>query len=241
MSIRLRKVEHAQAKAWLGRQWREWRWYLFFFCFVWVPLRSAVIDYSPVPTGSMNPTILEGDVVWVNKLAYGLRVPLTQHYVTRWAEPARGDIVVVLSPKDGTRLVKRVVGVPGDTLALQDNHLVLNGRTVDYEPTAENYGAMISRRLQPHAFFAEEDLAGMEHPVMGLRGASATARNFPEVTVPPGGYFLMGDSRDNSRDSREFGFATRDAILGKAEGILVSLDLNDTYLPRTDRFFDALR
>jgi signal peptidase I len=74
MSIRLRKVEHAQARAWLGRQWREWRWYAFFFCFVWVPLRSAVIDYNPVPSGSMNPTILEGDVVWVNKLAYGLRV-----------------------------------------------------------------------------------------------------------------------------------------------------------------------
>ena len=241
MTIRFPKVDRSQAKAWLGKQWREWRWYLFFLCFVWVPLRSAVIDYSPVPTGSMNPTILEGDVVWVNKLAYGLRVPLTQLYVTRWAEPKRGDIVVVLSPKDGTRLVKRVVGVPDDTVALQDNRLVLNGRTMDYEPATGNYGAMISRRLQPHAFFAEEDLAGVEHPVMGLRGAGAPARNFAAVTVPPGRYFLMGDSRDNSRDSREFGFATRNAILGKAEGILVSLDINDTYLPRTDRFFSPLR
>lgn len=241
MNIRFPRMDRGQVKAWLGKQWREWRWYGFFFCFVWVPLRSAVIDYSPVPTGSMNPTILEGDVVWVNKLAYGLRVPLTQLYVTRWAEPARGDIVVVLSPKDGTRLVKRVVGVPGDTLALQGNRLVLNGRAVDYEPAAANYGDMIARRLRPHAFFAGEDLAGVEHPVMGLRGAGATARNFAAVTVPSGGYFLMGDSRDNSRDSREFGFATRDAILGKAEGILVSLDIIDTYLPRTDRFFSTLR
>lgn len=241
MTIRFPKVDRERTKAWLGRQWREWRWYAFFFCFVWVPLRSAVIDYNPVPTGSMNPTILEGDVVWVNKLAYGLRVPLTQIYVTRWAEPMRGDIVVVLSPKDGTRLVKRVIGVPGDTLALRDNRLVLNGRLVDYEPAAANYGDTIARRFRSHAFFAEEDLAGVEHPVMGLRGAGADARNFPAVTVPAGGYFLMGDSRDNSRDSREFGFAARDAILGKAEGILVSLDINDTYLPRTDRFFNALR
>lgn len=240
MNIRLPSVHRAQVTAWLGRQWREWRWYLFFLCFVWVPLRSAVIDYSPVPTGSMNPTILEGDVVWVNKLAYGLRVPLTQLYVTRWAEPQRGDIVVVLSPRDGTRLVKRVVGVPGDTVALQDNRLVLNGRPVGYEPAAENYGETIARRLRQHAFFAEEDLVGVEHPVMSLRGGAPAARNFSAVTVPPGGYFLMGDSRDNSRDSREFGFALRNAILGKAEGILVSLDINDTYLPRTDRFFSEL-
>lgn len=241
MKIQLLEVDFARAKTWLAKQWREWRWYVFFFCFVWVPLRSAVIDYSPVPTGSMNPTILEGDVVWVNKLAYGLRVPLTQLYVTRWSEPQRGDIAVVLSPLDGTRLVKRVIGVPGDTVALRDNRLVLNGRAVDYEPAVADHGDAIARRLQPHAFFAEENLTGVEHPVMGLRGAGATLRNFPAVTVPPGGYFLMGDSRDNSRDSREFGFANRDAILGKAEGILVSLDINDTYLPRMNRFFSPLR
>ncbi|WP_218938723.1 signal peptidase I [Oleiharenicola lentus] len=241
MKIPLPENHRARVKAWMGQQWREWRWYAFFLCFVWMPLRSAVIDYSPVPTGSMNPTILEGDVVWVNKLAYGLRVPLTQLYLSRWSEPQRGDIVVVLSPLDGTRLVKRVIGVPGDTVELRDNRLVLNGRAVDYEPAAENYGERIARRLQPHAFFAEENLAGLAHPVMGLRGAGATARNYATVTVPPGGYFLMGDARDNSRDSREFGFATREAILGKAEGVLVSLDINDSYLPRPGRFFSELR
>src|ERR1700694_1580627 len=80
--------------SWLKTQWQEWRGVLFIFCFVWVPLRSSVVDYNPVPTGSMNPTILEGDVVWINKLAYGLRVPLTRVYVAKWAEPRRGDIVV---------------------------------------------------------------------------------------------------------------------------------------------------
>ena len=225
----------------LGRQWREWRLFLILFCFVWVPLRSVAIDYNPVPSGSMNPTILEGDVVWVNKLAYGLRVPLTRIHLTQWAEPKRGDIVVVLSPRDGTRLVKRVVAVPGDVVAMQGMRLVLNGRPVEYERAEVDYGATIAEKLRPFAVFAEENLGGVVHPVMGLHAGAAAKRNFPEVVVPAGKYFLMGDPRDNSFDSREFGFASRDAILGKAEGILVSLDINDTYLPRWDRFFSELR
>jgi signal peptidase I len=227
--------------AWLAKQWREWRWYGFFFCFVWVPLRSAVIDYNPVPTGSMNPTILEGDVVWVNKLAYGLRFPLTRLHLAQWADPRRGDIVVVLSPRDGTRLVKRVVGVPGDVLAMNDNRLVLNACPLSYLRADGDYGSAIARKLRRFAFFAEEDLNGICHPVMGLTAINATKRTFAPLVVPEGKYFLMGDSRDNSSDSREFGFASRDAILGKAEGILVSLDINDSYLPRMDRFFAALR
>lgn len=230
-----------RAGNWFKRQWHEWRGYVFFFCLVWVPLRSSVIDYNPVPTGSMNPTILEGDVVWVNKLAYGLRVPLTQIHLAQWDEPKRGDIVVVLSPRDGTRLVKRVVGVPGDILAMKNNQLELNGQVLDYAEPRENYGPEIDSRLRHFAFFAEENLDGVSHAVMGLNVAGGTQRAFAPVQVPAGKYFLMGDSRDNSLDSREFGFAARDAILGRAEGILVSLDINDSYLPRTGRFFSKLR
>ncbi|MCF3649709.1 signal peptidase I [Synoicihabitans lomoniglobus] len=223
------------------QQWRAWRGYVIFFAFVWVPLRSSVVDYSPVPTGSMNPTILEGDVVWVNKLAYGLRVPLTQIHLATWSEPRRGDIIVVLLPEDQTRLVKRVVGVPGDTIELRDNHLILNSAPVDYGPPTQDYGATIARRFRPHAAFAEEQLAGVSHPVMGLTVVSAPHRNAGPVTVPLDRYFLMGDSRDNSHDSRVYGFAHREAVLGKAEGVLASLDINDTYLPRWSRFFSALR
>lgn len=227
--------------SWVVKQWREWRWYGFFLCFVWVPLRSAVIDYSPVPTGSMSPTILEGDVVWINKLAYGLRVPLTQLHVAQWADPQRGDIVVVISPRDGSRLVKRVVGVPGDTLAMHDNRLQLNGRALDYTAAAADYGATIASHLERFALFAEENLDGRVHPVMGLSAMGSTRRSFAATVVPAGSYFLMGDSRDNSLDSREFGVVRREAILGQAEGILVSLDINDSYLPRARRFFSPLR
>ena len=241
MKIRIPSEIRQGALAWLGRQWRAWRLYLFLFCFVWVPLRSAVIDYNPVPTGSMNPTILEGDVIWVNKLAYGLRVPLTRIHLADWDEPQRGDIVVVLSPRDGTRLVKRVVGVPGDVLAMKNGRLAVNGHPLDYRPAEADYGATIAEKLRPYAVFAEEDLEGVEHAVMGLQIGAGANRSFAPIVVPEGEYFLMGDSRDNSLDSREYGLASRDAILGKAGGILVSLDINDTYLPRWKRFLAELR
>ena len=226
----------------LHRQWREWRGIVLFFCLVLVPVRSAVIDYSPVPTGSMNPTILEGDVVWIDKLAYSLRVPLTRIHLADWAEPKRGDIVVVLSPAaDRTRLVKRVIGVPGDRIEMNGHQLILNGTAVSYTAAEADYAAQIGSELRPFAFFAEEQLTPHhDHVVMGLRTNRPPA-NWGPVTVPAGRLFLMGDSRDNSHDSRAFGFADQQDVLGQAKGVLVSLDLNDTYLPRWERFWTALR
>ncbi len=221
----------ASTTQFLAETWREWRGYIFFFVLVWIPVRSAVVDYSPVPTGSMNPTILGGDVVWIDKLAYSLRLPLTTIHLKQWNEPARGDIVVVLSPEDGTRLVKRVVGIPGDTFAMQDNRIVLNGESAHYAAPDSDYGTEI----------AEENLDSVKHPVMGLRTNAGSPRSFSPVRIPDERSFLMGDSRDNSHDSRVYGFAERDAILGPAKGILVSLDINDTYLPRLDRFFTPLQ
>lgn len=217
------------------------RAWILFLVLVWVPLRSAVIDYSPVPTGSMNPTILEGDVVWIDKLAYGLRLPLTTVHLAQWADPRRGDIVVVLSPQDGTRLVKRVIGVPGDTIAVTDNRVFINGRPLADASPARDYRPTIGRGLRSAAVFAEEDLDGVVHPVMALVGVSGAPRTTAPVTIGPGEYFLMGDSRDNSFDSRGFGLVKRNAVLGKAEGVFVSLDLNDTYLPRWGRFLTPLK
>src|SRR5215475_14361701 len=100
-------------------------------------IRSSLADWNDVPTGSMKPTILEGDYVFVNKLAYDLKVPFTTLHLAEWSAPKRGDIVVFYSPKDGTRLVKRTVGLPGDTVELRGDKLIINGETVEYKSIAD--------------------------------------------------------------------------------------------------------
>src|SRR5512140_2840639 len=111
-------------KVWMKKFWQEWVKPLLLTIIVLGSMRSALADWNDVPTGSMKPTILEGDRVFVNKLAYDLKVPFTTFHLATWSNPQRGDIVVFYSPQDGRRLVKRVVGLPGDTLELRDNHLV---------------------------------------------------------------------------------------------------------------------
>src|SRR4029079_7748360 len=97
-------------------------------------LRSALADWNDVPTGSMKPTIQEGDRVVVNKLAYDLKIPFTTTEIVKWGDPKRGDIVVLFSPRDGTRLVKRVVAIPGDKVELRDNIVFINGRIAKQSP-----------------------------------------------------------------------------------------------------------
>jgi signal peptidase I len=222
------------------RQWNEWRGFVLFFGLVVVPVKSSLADWNWVPTGSMKPTIVEGDLVYVNKAAYDLRVPLSMHRIHRWADPENGDIVVLFSPEDGVRLVKRVVAVPGDVLEMRENVLLLNGLALDYVTLPADATEDLELSLRGAASFAQEDLAGRRHAVMSLRGLPSRCRNFPPITVPEGKYFVMGDNRDNSKDSRMFGFAERDAIVGRAQAVIVSFNKLDRYQPRLGRFFSGL-
>src|SRR5438876_6787787 len=124
-------------------------------------LRSALADWNDVPTGSMKPTIEEGDRVVVNKLAYDLKIPFTTIEVAKWGDPQRGDIVVLFSPEDGVRLVKRVVAVPGDRIEMRDEQLFVNGQAAHWRPlgTAED-------PLQGSVAIFEESLTGKTHKVM---------------------------------------------------------------------------
>ncbi len=218
--------------------WREWIKPLGLVAIIVFPLKSAVADWNWVPSGSMKPTILEGDLVFVNKLAYDLRVPFTLQRLADWDNPARGDIVVFFSPHDGMRLVKRVVAVPGDTIELRNNVLLLNGEAMAYESVnAQAYAKEIYEDAR--AVIAAEQGAGRSHLVMELPSRRAL-RTFDSITVPPGKYFMMGDSRDNSFDSRFWGFAERKQIVGKANRVLLSFDKNHHYVPRLGRTFSAL-
>lgn len=222
------------------RLWREWRLVIAFVIFVVVPVKSSLADWNWVPTGSMNPTIVEGDLIYVNKLAYDLRVPLTLHRLASWSEPQRGDIVVCLSPDDGTRLVKRIVAGPGDTVQMYRDVLLLNGQPLVYSPTDRGYPVHLPGATVATGILSLENLDNVAHPILSVPGLGAM-RSFGPITVPDGYYFVMGDNRDVSRDSRYFGLVPRASILGRARAVILSFDITDKYQPRLTRFLTGLQ
>ncbi len=239
-------TDHAPTKlhtSWLRRSgrylWAKWIRPIAPLLLVLGAVRGSLADWYDVPTGSMRPTIEVGDRILVNKLAFGLRVPLTQTWMATWSAPQRGDIVVLRAPDDGTILVKRVVGLPGDTVELRNNQLVINGRPLSYAgPTGfvsetDDAGRVLRQRV------ASETLAEHVHPVC-ITPEIAAMRSFAARTIPAGSYFVMGDSRDRSRDSRYFGCVPRARILGRSGRVAFSLDRDGWYLPRFNRFLHAL-
>lgn len=226
----------------LRRTLRDHRGFLIFLLGLGL-FRTAVADWNPIPSGSMRPTLLEGDVVLVNRLAYDLKLPLTDVVLLPLAEPRRGDVVTLSSPAGGTRLIKRIVGLPGDRIAMRDGVVVLNG-----EPLRYTERHTVGERLTPDwpvdAVRATEQLAGHPHLVQFLPGVMAR-RDVAERVVPAGQYFLLGDNRDNSEDSRFIGTVPREKLIGRAHHILVAADWlgEDGWrlAPRWDRWLTAIR
>jgi signal peptidase I len=203
---------------------------LVFFIVMIVVFKSSLADWNSVPTGSMKPTIVEGDRILVNKLAYGLNVPLTRIRLMSWGDPVRGDIVVFDSVVEKTRLVKRVIGLPGDTIAMQDNQLFINGSLLNYSELGTD-GAYLQ---------AMEHLGDTPHAMQVGADTPSPAGSFGPVTVPAGNLLVLGDNRDNSKDSRYIGFVPRREIIGRARYVVLSLDYDNYHLPRTHRMFQAL-
>ena len=165
-----------------------------------------------VPSGSMLPTIQIGDHIFVNKLAYAVHLPLIGTELLHTGQLKRNDIVVFVSPIDpSTDLIKRVIAAPGDTVEIRDKHIFVNN-----EPISD-----------PHAYFSDNSIAPSGH-----------RDNMPPTTVPAGKFFVMGDNRDRSYDSRFWGFANIADIKGKATFVYWSRDTTQSWLamPRFERF-----
>jgi signal peptidase I len=220
--------------------WREQIWPTAVLIAILLTFRSIIVDWNVVPSGSMNPTIIEGDRILVNKLAYDLKVPFTTIELFKWSDPKRGDIIVFDSPQNGIRLVKRVIGVPGDTVQLIDNHLLINGQPAAYGTLDSDTAHQIRNAdtLSWTPEYATETVEGVTHAMMTLEKRPSDKRTFGPETVPAGQYFVMGDDRDNSADSRYIGFVPRGNIAGRSSRVIVSL--GDYFLPRSDRWFRKL-
>ena len=216
-------------KSGLIKAWREYRGFALFVLLM-IIFRSALADWNVVPTGSMKPTILEGDRILVNKLAYDLRIPLTHVSIYRFADPKRGDIVIFDSKLADTRLVKRVIGLPGDIVEMRENRLAINGIEAQY--SSVEYAA--------DAIFGVESYPGLSHRIELSPTGPGRLSSFGPVTVPNDHYLVLGDNRDNSADSRVYGFIPRDEIVGNARTVVLSLNYDHYYVPRADRFFRPL-
>jgi signal peptidase I len=221
-----------------GRRWTHWMRQLrglVVVVLVLTAFRSAVADWNDVPTGSMRPTILEGDRILVNKLAYDLKVPFTTWRLAAWSQPDRGDVVIFLSPQDGTRLVKRVIGLPGDVVEMRGEKVLINGTPADYARLDPDVTSALPEEALKNNVFAWETLGQGRHAVMATPSLPAM-RSFGPVRVPDRQFLVLGDNRDNSKDSRYIGFIPRDQIVGQAVGVALSLDPDNYYLPRWSRW-----
>ncbi len=209
--------------------WLEWTACLFPVIAVVFALRSFVAEPFKIPSGSMEPTLVPGDLILVDKFAYGLRLPLVYDRLTGGHLPQRGDVIVFRLPKDPSiDYIKRIVGLPGDTVSYENKHLVINGVAVPEKADGEwfdpNSMVYYKRYLETLGTHVHSILINPQTPPYVIGGPE----NFPDrnlcsydaqgfvCKVPPGHYFVMGDNRDNSLDSRYWGFVPARNIAGPA-------------------------
>jgi len=216
----------------ITKLWRENKG-LIAFLLLMTLFRSAIADWNVVPSGSMLPTIRPGDYIAVDKIAYDLRVPLTPIRIVRLNDPRRGDIVTIASSAAHELLVKRVIGLPGDSVAMRDNVLYLDGKRAEYQPLGE--AKLPDDANSPGEYLAEQ-FHGFRHTVRLSPDAPSPRSSFGPVVVPDGEYLMLGDNRDDSADSRYFGFFPRREIMGRVRRVAFSLDPAHMYRPRFDRF-----
>jgi len=210
------------------------------FLFLMLFFRSAIADWYHVPSGSMQPTVLIGDRVYVNKLAFDVKIPFTDINLNRRAEPQRGDVIVFDSQASNERLIKRVVGIPGDTVELRNNRLYLNQQPVTVEQIEypADFDAFLNDRNVAAYYRESFELDGFAntHEIRVRVDRLKRLSSFAPIEIPSDSYWVMGDNRDNSADSRVIGFVPRKELIGRAENVIISFDKENYYLPRDERY-----
>ncbi|MFM0736765.1 signal peptidase I [Paraburkholderia xenovorans] len=208
--------------------WLEYSASFFPVILVVFVVRSFVVEPFKIPSGSMVPTLLVGDFILVNKFDYGIRLPITNTKITSGRPLERGDVVVFRYPKDeSVDYIKRVIGLPGDTVAYQDKQLTVNGKPVPETPLSD----YLDEERLGYAKQFEEDIGGRKNAILNNPAVPpfiVGAEDYPYrdnctynargviCKVPPGNYFMMGDNRDNSADSRYWGFVPDKNLVGRA-------------------------
>jgi signal peptidase I len=212
-------------------------------------VRSFIVEPFKIPSGSMMPTLLAGDYILVNKFTYGLRVPILNHVFVEMDKPARGDVVVFHYPPDTSiDYIKRVIGMPGDRVSYQDKQLSINGKKVELSEVG-NYEYVMSGLNIISAKQYREQLGTVSHDILihdfvaqyDADAIGAKFANNEEVVVPAGHYLAMGDNRDNSSDSRVWGFVPENNLVGKAFFIWMNFDYISKIFDKDSRIGNSIQ
>ena len=198
---------------------------------IFLVIRAFLVEAFRIPSGSMEPTLLVGDFLFVNKLVYGPHVPFTRVTLPGYAEPRRGEVAIYTSPDDrdgNPTVVKRIVGVAGDTLFMRDGLLHVNGI-----PQRQGYGPITESEFldESHPDFDWQKRVGLKQSRFGAAPEQPTHDNWGPFVVPPRHLFTLGDSRYNSKDARYYGFVPRENVRGRPLFIYFSYDAEDPSSP----------